>query len=141
MTTIPINPGSGPVLEGSPEAAAHNVERLFADAEKAMGGEWAGVTVVPRGKKIVRTVDPRTREPIELPWDGRWWFDVTVDIGEDVEPVTFDIDMPGLPLDALRYTGAPGQDIWDYPRLYVDGSSWVWRYAIEVISATINGEE
>jgi hypothetical protein len=42
----------------------------------------------------------------------------------------FEIQMPGRELDRVRYTGAEDQNIWHYPRLYVDGSSWVWKYAI-----------
>lgn len=42
---------------------------------------------------------------------------------------TYLIEMPGLPLDQVRYTGPP-QNIWDFPRLYVDGSSWVWCYSL-----------
>lgn len=41
-----------------------------------------------------------------------------------------EIDMPGLPIDRVRYVGGEGQDIWDFPRLYVDGSSWVWKFAV-----------
>jgi hypothetical protein len=32
----------------------------------------------------------------------------------------------------VRYLGIPGQNIWDFPRLFVDGSSWVWKFAIAV---------
>jgi hypothetical protein len=37
--------------------------------------------------------------------------------------------MPGLVLDQVRYMGKP-QNIWHFPRLYVDGNSWVWCFAI-----------
>ena len=39
------------------------------------------------------------------------------------------VDMPGLPLAKVRFTGAKSQDIWTFPRLYVDDSSWVWLYS------------
>ena len=41
-----------------------------------------------------------------------------------------EVSMPGLPLDrvALR----PGDNAWHFPRLYVDGSSWLWPYALNM---------
>jgi hypothetical protein len=49
--------------------------------------------------------------------------------------------MPGLLLSQVRYTGDGYQNIWDYPRLYVDGDSWVWKYAIEVILGQLAPKE
>ena len=45
------------------------------------------------------------------------------------------VAMPGLPLDrvALR----PGDNAWHFPRLYVDGSSWLWPYAIETARSAL----
>ena len=40
------------------------------------------------------------------------------------------IVMPGKPLDKVRYVGSPDQNIWDYLRLFVDGKSWVWEFAV-----------
>jgi hypothetical protein len=37
------------------------------------------------------------------------------------------VDMPGRPPSELR-----GDDIWT-PRIYVDGSSWRWRFAAECL--------
>lgn len=39
------------------------------------------------------------------------------------------VDMPSLSLEKIRYMGEKTQNIWDFPRLYVNGSSWVWKYA------------
>lgn len=41
-----------------------------------------------------------------------------------------EIQMPGLPLDKVRFMNDPEQNILHFPRLYVDGSSWVWVYAL-----------
>jgi hypothetical protein len=38
--------------------------------------------------------------------------------------------MPGLPVEQVRYMGESGQNIWDFPRLYVDDSSWIWEFAL-----------
>lgn len=37
------------------------------------------------------------------------------------------VDMPDLPLDRVRY--AKSQSIIGFPRLYIEGSSWLWEYA------------
>jgi len=42
--------------------------------------------------------------------------------------------MPGLPLDLVRYTGENGQNIWNFPRLYLDDSSWVWKFAANILA-------
>jgi len=59
---------------------------------------------------------------------GRYVFDVTVDL-DSGKHMEFEVEMPGLPLDKVRYVSDEGQNIWDFPRLYVDGSSWVWEYS------------
>lgn len=41
--------------------------------------------------------------------------------------------MPGWKLEHVRWLDLPEQNIWHFPRLYVDGSSWVWKYAAEML--------
>lgn len=41
------------------------------------------------------------------------------------------VDMPGLPLERVRYMKQEGQNPWHFPRLYVDGNSWLWIYALD----------
>jgi hypothetical protein len=43
------------------------------------------------------------------------------------------VAMPGLPLERVRFLGLQDQDIWRFPRLYVDGGSWVWKYAVGIL--------
>ena len=45
------------------------------------------------------------------------------------------VDMPGLPLErvALR----PDDNAWHFPRLYVDGSSWLWPLALNSVRRTL----
>ncbi len=107
-----INPGSGPV-EGTSEAnALANLVQFGRD-------------LIERGHKV--------GEPVRVPEqdeNGRYAFVLPVD-GQGHE-----IDMPGLPLEEVRWLGQESGNIWHFPRLYVDGSSWVWKYAL-----LINDEE
>lgn len=100
-----INPGSGPV-EGATEVNADaNMAQLIVDARLTAPGRYE-------------------RAPAADEDDGRFAFVVSCN-GR-----TCEVHMPGLPLEAVRYLGVEGQNIWHYPRLYVDGSSWVWKYAM-----------
>jgi hypothetical protein len=38
-----------------------------------------------------------------------------------------EVDMPGWPLRMVRMED--GDDPWKFPRLYTDGSSWLWPYS------------
>ena len=51
------------------------------------------------------------------------------------------VHMVGLPLKQVRYIQPNKQNIWHYPRLYVDGSSWVWYYALSQVNKFFNGED
>lgn len=105
MTMVIINPGTGPVEGATLDHAYHNMAALLADAGMP-------------GGMFNRDCEAKEED------DGRFAFTTRVE-GKDVS-----ILMPGLPLDEVRYTGEPGQNIWNYPRLYVDGSSWVWKFAV-----------
>jgi hypothetical protein len=98
---IYVNPGSGPVDDSTRENADKNMVAFQADTNSD-------------SFEFVRAED-----------DGR--FAYTLKRGDQ----TAEIEMPGLPLDEVRYLGPP-QNIWHFPRLYVNGSSWVWKYAMSV---------
>lgn len=100
-----FNPGTGPVSDRTPEQAAINMGFFLDDCR------IAGLTC--------------KRVPEHDYGDGRYAFLVC---RAGYEPV--EIQMPGRAIDRVRFTGAADQNIWDYPRLYVDGSSWVWMYAL-----------
>ena len=104
MSIITINPGSGPVEQTSAQNAESNIKHFITDC---------GV----EGVKYVRI-------PEEDYGEGRYAFILWK--GETCH----EIQMPGCALERVRYMEEEGQNIWDYPRLYVDGSSWVWRFAI-----------
>lgn len=103
---IMINPGTGPV-DGTRKQALANVLKLVEDA----------------GVELSRPPEGGAAGD-----DGRYPFTLRV-VGR-VRPV--EVDMPGLPLERVRYTGAP-QDPFAFPRLYVDGSSWLWCIAVNIL--------
>lgn len=117
MTFI-INPGSGPVAGADFETARTNMVKFCEDLIE--GGQqvsgFAGDTS--------QTSD-----------DGRFTFFISVDDFEH------QIDMPGIPIDEVRWMGEENQDIWDFPRLYVDGSSWIWMFALNVCGEAEDEDE
>jgi hypothetical protein len=119
MVTLHVNPGSGPVQSSTEENAWVNI-RSFVDDLGAKG-----VAVV----NILRRSDADRRE-------GRYEFDLFLRDPQPQEESAprskISVSMPGRPLDRVRYLKLPEQDIWQFPRLYIDGSSWVWFFAIEV---------
>jgi hypothetical protein len=101
--SVIINPGSGPVDDTTEANAIDNIRHYIADCEiEALN--WVRIPEHDYGQ-------------------GRYAFLIWKD------NQCWEIQMPGLPLDKVRYVGQP-QNIWDYPRLYINGSSWVWCYAL-----------
>lgn len=105
-----INPGSGPVPEAREAHAVTNITVFGDDLRRA------GIVVA----SCSRTPDADYGE-------GRYAFALATADGRTIE-----IQMPGLPVDRVRYLDGAEQNIWDFPRLYVDGSSWVWKFALDV---------
>lgn len=105
---IIVNPGSGPVPEATEQHAAGNMA-VFADDLRTAG----------------HGVDTFTRHADADYGDGRYAYTLTMDDGRSIE-----IQMPGLPVDRVRFMSEDGQNIWDFPRLYVDGGSWIWQFAL-----------
>lgn len=99
-----INPGAGPVPGATLEHAEENLRHFLTD----LGGEHVHSVRIP-----------------DLDEDGRFGFLIWQ--GQRCH----EIEMPGLPIEHVRYLG-DGQNIWAYPRLYVDGGSWVWKFALGV---------
>lgn len=109
MNALVINPGAGPVSGSTLDHAYANMERLLADAGMK-GGEFH------------RDCDPDNESD-----DGRFVF--LVNIGDEKVSVA----MPGIPLRRVRYMGRKYQNAWDFPRLYVDGDSWLWKFAASTL--------
>lgn len=104
MTFIAINPGSGVVESGSIEQSEINIKAFIDDL-------------------LVENVQ---YEFIKIEENGRHSYRIFSD------EISHEIDMPAIPLEEVRYLGVDGQNIWHYPRLYVDGSSLVWKYALNM---------
>jgi len=115
-----INPGSGPVPGAEHHHAVDNIETFCKD----VGGDvsWAPVPAA-------------TPQIGQRKADGRWPFIIKANGRELL------VEMPGLPLESVRYMRRPEQNIWHYPRLYVDGSSWAWFYGMEAAQHRLFGEE
>lgn len=109
---IVINPGSGPVDQATEEHAAANVEAFGKDLE----AREVKVLKIERAKELDYG-------------EGRFAFQMSLSKGEHETKI--EVQMPGLPLDKVRFLGEP-QNIWHFPRLYIDGSSWVWKFALNV---------
>lgn len=111
MPSVVINPGSGPARGATVGRAAFNIKRFVAD-------------LVERGHQNVTCERRPDADYDHKDSDGRFCWLVGAD---GLEPV--EVQMPGLPLEQVRWLG-PDQDIWQFPRLYVDDSSWIWFFAL-----------
>lgn len=103
MSNVILNPGSGPVQDAKWDHAVANIEAFVKDV---------GLDRV--------TVKDKMKEG-----DGRYEF--VLRRGKKKVVVL----MPGLPLDRVRFVDPKTQDIWQFPRLYVDNGSWVWKFAVK----------
>lgn len=112
---IIINPGSGAV-DGkvSWENAYENIKAYISECEIPM--------------RIVRS---------EHEDDGGRYLFV---LRNDEYKYEIEVEMPGLPLGKVRYIEGDKRNVFDFPRLYVDGSSWLWYLAVvrkELIKDTL----
>jgi len=101
-----INPGTGPVDGATTDNAYANIIEFIDD-------------IGLDGVQYRRDVEASEG-------DGRFAFVL------ERERCSCSVLMPGLPLAEVRFVGADGQNIWHFPRLYVDGNSWVWKFAVEI---------
>ena len=98
-----INPGAGPVQGATEENAIENIKVFIAD----MGID---------GIKCVRLPEKDS--------DGRFAFLL------EKNGFVHEVKMPGLPCEKVRYVDDGKQNIFDFPRLYVNGASWIWPFAL-----------
>lgn len=114
-----VNPGTEPLLDSDPKLAEANMHTLIAD------------TGLDATFKREPSLDYDSKYQ-----DGRYAFTVELD-GQGAE-----VQMPGVPLADVRYKGREfGQNIWDFPRLYVEGSSWVWTFAVGSLHRALTGDK
>ncbi len=118
-----INPGTEPIDGANEQNAADNMKHFIVDCSV-------------KGLKYVRVPE----EDGGYAKEGRFAFLVYV-VGRNINRCYL-VHMPGLPLEKVRYMGEGEQNIFNFPRLYVDKSSWVWMYALLTEdSFEGNGEE
>src|SRR5436189_1702513 len=116
MMRIVINPGTEPIPDAYEPDAVTNMAAFIADLT------LTGVT-------YERTPAEDTGEGVGRTGIGGGRFGFTLKLGER-ETV---VQMPGFPLGRTRFMELPGQEVWEFPRLYVDGSSWLWCIALNVV--------
>jgi hypothetical protein len=100
---VVINPGTGPVNGAREREARRNVGALCRE-----------LALEPPRVQIERRSSGDH--------DGRYDYVLRRGVRETT------ISMPGLPLDRVKLR--PDDNPWHFPRLYVDGSSWLWPYAV-----------
>jgi len=105
-STIFINPGTGNVDGASEANARTNMKQFVKDCDSSL--TW------------------HTRRNKNADYgDGRYCFMLSCD---EFPKKKVEIQMPGWELERVRYMGLD-QNPWHFPRLYVDGSSWLWEFA------------
>lgn len=104
--TIFINPGTGSVEGATEKNARANMKQFMKDCDSSL--HWH----CRRDKRADYG-------------DGRFAFKLYCD---EFEGKKVEIQMPGWELERVRYMGN-GQNPFQFPRLYVDGSSWLWEFA------------
>ncbi|WP_344500536.1 hypothetical protein, partial [Streptomyces enissocaesilis] len=104
-----MNPGTEPLPLATEEVATANMAAFVDD----LANEPCTVT------RCERT-------PAKDHGEGRFAFAVVLDDGQE-----FEVQMPGIPLERLR--GDASSDAFAYHRLYVDGNSWLWAYAVAIV--------
>jgi hypothetical protein len=100
-----INPGSGPVHNATFEHAEANIKHYITDCKL-------------QDVQFVHLPDQDD--------DGRFAFLLF----DQDNTRCHTVEMPGIPLEKVRYMSNEGQNIWDFPRLYIDGSSWIWCFGM-----------
>jgi len=100
-----INPGSGPVNEATESNATSNIIHFIVDHKESK-------------LNFIRV-------PSKDYGDGRYCFLLWKD------EHCHEIQMPGIPLDQVRFMGDEGQNVFNFPKLYVDDSSWLWEFALK----------
>ncbi|MFJ5984234.1 hypothetical protein [Lentzea sp. NPDC092896] len=114
MTTIHINPGTGAVPSATVENAIVNINQLVLDVAAARENYDHVLT------HRIESADYG---------DGRYAFIIVFRAWGGL--CAFEVQMPGLPLEQVNYGARDGDSPWDFPRLYVDDSSWLWKFAID----------
>ena len=114
---IIINPGTEPIDDASETDAIDNIKHFITDLGLDREVRWLR--------------EPREDER------GRFGFLLYADWYVTLRATL--IQMPGLPLEQVRWR--EGLDPWQYPRLYVNGSSWLWGFALGSATRELTGRD
>ena len=99
-----INPGAGDIEDHGFEQAYKKIQKFIEDCEIPLYIEKAN---------------------FQSEENGRYSFTIKSPIKHDL---SWEVEMPSLSIEQVRYIYEEGQNIGDFPRLYVNGNSWVWKY-------------
>lgn len=121
MNYVCVNPGTGP-------AWVYNPTRRCSLASAYANMKALVTEVETTHIRVYKMVESR-RAPI----GGRWPFRVWTRHTPSGAAYRYEVDMPGIPLRYVR-----SRDLRSAPRLYIDGSSWYWNYAVEVLREESN---
>lgn len=109
---VMINPGTGGLDAPHSEVQARaNMRRYISDCRNSLD--------IERGLHFRRVAEKDYG-------DGRYAFIVAWD---EYPKRKIEVQMPGYELSRVRPASFDDYDHWQFPRLYVDGSSWLWEYA------------
>ena len=118
-----INPGTADIPETTEQNARKNIKVFVAD-------------LAEKGVKVKST---HRRPNMDGFYEGRYAYllflkkpQPQVDSFEPGLRKKILIHMPGVPLEKVRFMGTPEQDVLEFPRLYVDGWSWLWLFALNI---------
>jgi len=110
-----INPGAEPIYKGTTiENARENIKQLILDC----GFSLDEITIFEVKEKHN--------------WFGRYCFTLS-----RIGYCGVEIDMPGLPLEQVRYLGM-NQNIWNFSRLHINGSSFLWKFVVSLAKIDLN---
>ena len=112
---IIVNPGTFGCDDATAEHSYENMKHFLVDCAVS-GAEFVAVPTMDYG-------------------EGRFCFLVWKDNN------CAEIQMPGWSLEKVRYVKSEGQNIWDFPRLYVDGGSWIWYIAADIVKRILSEVE
>ncbi len=118
---VVINPGTGSVHSGSGSVLRRNADRnmraLCRDA--GCGNDC----------QVIRYGD--------VDDDGRYPYKIIRVVrrrrAAGVRKYSVLVGMPGVRLERVRILENDGQNAWDFPRLYIDGNSWLWHFAVNSV--------
>lgn len=110
-----FNPGTEPVEDASEEQAIANATAFFDTLKDGLTKQFGGRKVLADEMRLLRVP--------QIDGDGRYGFLIYR------RTMCHEILMPGCPLEQVS-AGRPFYS----PRLYVDGSSWLWGYGLSILT-------